>query len=173
MIVENNSALHIAVENKDVCNLAHALQTTGDINISGKYGRTALHLAAKSELSPEMEIMSFLLNHGADVTIKNAHGFTPLYVAVIANNINGLRVLLTHPRAMEKIDVDAVDLGGMSPLISACCNGCSVDIVDCLLEHHASMSLKDSIGRTALDWAKAKQFDSLAALLLARVSSAK
>ncbi|KAJ1485170.1 ankyrin repeat-containing domain protein [Baffinella frigidus] len=53
-------------------------------------------------------------------------------------------------------DVHAADLGGLTPLHIACEKGKGTAAV-CLLRHGAPLDVVDSIGRTALDWARAKE----------------
>jgi uncharacterized protein len=153
-----NTALHVAVENNDLPALVKSLKVCRDINVPGKFGRTALHLAAKGG---NTEIVRYLLDHGADINIKNTHGFTALYVASIANNVDVMQLLL----GAGTVEVDAEDLGGMTPLISACCNGCAASVIKCLLDHGANPGARDSIGRTAADWAREKGFAELTAVL--------
>ena len=158
----SNSVLHIAVENNDLTGVVAALKSTQqDVDAPGKYGRTALHMAAKSG---NLEIVNILLDRGADVNKKNTHGFTSLYVASVVNNVSCMKILLSHPQALN-IDINATDLGGMTALISACCNGCNGTVISCLLQHGADTGLRDSIGRTAADWAREKQFNDLVAIL--------
>lgn len=156
---KQNSSIHDAVENNDFAKLKAVLAAGEDINTCGKYERTALHLAAKSG---NTQIAEYLLSNGADINFKNAHGFTPVYVAAIANNVEVLEVLVNIPTT----DVDATDAGGMSALIAASCNGCKDEIIACLVSVGASVSLRDSIGRCALDWAREKGFSSIASILL-------
>lgn len=86
--------------------------------------RTALHVVAKTG---DVTMAQILIQNGADLNMKSVHGFTALYVAAVSNNEGILRLLASQPC----VDVDALDLGGMSPLIAATCNGC--DLVCCYM----------------------------------------
>ena len=56
---------------------------------NGQDGQTALHKAAKSGLQPEaQEVAQLLLDHGADMTIKDNKGLTPLDVAFQYRGMN-------------------------------------------------------------------------------------
>jgi ankyrin repeat protein len=154
-----NSPLHDAVEANDLHKVKVVLSSGIDVNIVGKFGRIPLHLAAKIK---NLDMVEFLLERGADPNIKNTHGFTPLYVAAVADNAAVIALLAKIP----SVDIDAVDLGGMSPLISAACNGCSAETISCLLNLEASTSLRDSLGRNATDWAKQKNFVHIHPILL-------
>lgn len=155
-----NTMLHEATENGDYSKVVSIIESGAvGINSPGKYGRTALHVAAKSDSG---KITQLLLAHGADANIKNTHGFTSVYVAAVANNMAVMQVLLS---SSVYIDIDSVDLGGMSPLIAATCNGCEISVIQCLLSAGASTILKDSIGRCAMDWAREKHFRNIYALL--------
>ena len=161
---KQNSVIHDAVENNDFFKLKNVLTAGEDVNTCGKYERTALHLAAKTG---NTQIAAYLLSNGANVNCKNAHGFTPIYVAAIANNVEVLEKLVNVPTAQ----IDAVDVGGMSALIASSCNGCRDEIISCLISAGASGTLRDSIGRCALDWAREKGFRSIENLLLLQQTS--
>ena len=49
-----------------------------NVNDQDAEGNTALHYAAQSSNSEKDKIMLFLLQNGADITIKNTRGITPL-----------------------------------------------------------------------------------------------
>ena len=158
-----NTILHDAVLNSSMEDTIAAISSihVSDINARGKYGRTALHVAAKIGNVP---IIKLLLEHGADIKIKNSHGFTALYVAAVANNIDAMHALFEDPSGAV-MDIDSPDLGGMSPLIAACCNNCYPETVLCLLKNGADKYKKDNINRTAADWCMAKGFQNLFAII--------
>ena len=156
-----NNPLHDAVERGDFDKVVSCLRSGQDVNSPGKFSRTALHVAAKTGNSL---IVDYLLRNGAKVNIKTVHGFTAVYVAAVANNVEALHAVLSWP----EVDVDAVDLGGMTPLIAAACNGCCVDVIQCLLAAGASPRHRDSIGRCALDWVREKRGDPAVAEILKR-----
>ena len=164
-----DTPLHLAVDRNDLEAARELLGTSthanNDANTqAGKFGRTPLHLAAKSG---NVEMILALLDGGGDPNVRNTHGFTPLYVATLAKCVPAMEAILRARTTNGRVDVDvdAIDLGGMTPLISACCNGCPLPVVECLLSHGASLIATDSIGRRAEDWAREKNFPDIYALL--------
>jgi ankyrin repeat protein len=158
--VGSNSALHDAVEDSDYDKVASILSRGQDINALGKFGRTPVHIAAKTG---NIRILECLLqSNSINLNIKSVHGFTPVYIAAVANNEEVLTMILSRPG----IDVDAIDLGGMSALVAAACNGCPVGVLASLITAGASTSLRDSIGRKALDWAREKHFNDIYVFLV-------
>lgn len=155
---QSNAPIHGAVESDNYELVLSIIRHGHDINICGKFNRSPLHVAAKTGNAKMAEI---LLIYGAKINLKNTHGFTAIYVAAVSNNLEVLQLLL----GCDGVDVDESDLGGMSPLIAAACNGCTKDIIQALLKAGASLILTDCIGRCALDWAVAKNFNDIAAML--------
>jgi ankyrin repeat protein len=154
-----NSPLHDAVEANDLPKTKNLIESkVVHVNALGKFNRTPLHLASKYG---NIEILKFLIRNGADPNVKNIHGFTALYVAALANNVAAIEILVQQPT----VNVNEQDLGGMTPLISAACNGCSVETISCLLNNGASTTIQDSLGRAAIDWAREKNFSNIHALL--------
>lgn len=85
------SPLHIACRKSSlecIINLVH----DGDahINSQNKLGDTCLHYCAKTN---QYEIASFLLESGADASIKNANGLIPLTLAKTKRKYEVLKVL--------------------------------------------------------------------------------
>ena len=64
-------------------------------------------------------------------------------------------VLTIWPRGRSHEAVDAPG-SGLTPLHIACEKGQAAAVV-CLLRHGAALDTRDSIGRTPLDWARAKE----------------
>ena len=159
LMQQPNSALHDAAERGDLGKVVESLRSGQDINAGGKYNRTALHITAKTG---NTRLVEYLLHNGIDINLKNAHGFSAAYVAAVANKVEALQAITGSPG----VDVDAEDLGGMTPLIAATCNGCCVEVIQCLLDAGASPRHRDSIGRCALDWAREKRGDEAVLKLL-------
>ena len=89
---DGNSLLHLAIEKclnsygtirKNYIEIANELLGLGiDVNTSNGKGFSCLHNAA---ILGDKEIVSFLLEHGADVNIRSHEGFTPLLWSLCAN----------------------------------------------------------------------------------------
>ena len=163
-----NSALHDAVKANDSSAVRALLDRKGEnVNVTGRFGRTPLHIAAREGLE---SMVRLLLQYGADANFQSVHGHTPLFMAAVANQVAVLRLLA---ECAPGIRVDAPDLGGMSPLTAAVCNNCKIETVECLIDLGASLASTDSLGRTPVDWAREKNFSALHTLILHRADSAK
>jgi ankyrin repeat protein len=76
------------------------LQSGADVSASDKSGSTGLHRAAQQSLN---RVIRFLVEHGADVNVKNGKGQTPLTVALSPNafNLDGTEASKPDPSTAE------------------------------------------------------------------------
>jgi ankyrin repeat protein len=81
-------------------------------NIRDEHGDSPLHVAML--LNKSDEIVRALLSAGADVTIRNLDGKTPLYLAVEKNRADKIPLLLNY-----NADIFAVDNNGVTPFEEA------------------------------------------------------
>jgi len=94
------------------------------------------------------DVAYLLLRNHADPTILNKRGEGPLYEAVRKYNCEMISVLLTINPDLHKDS----DSHGMTPLHVAAGDG-SFDVVHLLLRWKADPLVRDSCGKTALDYA--------------------
>ena len=106
-----------------------------DVNLTAKFGWTALMVAAAKG---HAEIISILLNHGAEVNTRDVYRWTPLMRASFTGHEQAVAALLDD----ANIDVNAQDDNGATAMHHAATNG-YVGIVELLLEHNASSSIRD------------------------------
>ena len=134
--------------------LAHGV----DVNTRDDKGRTALLICMSGYLSYD-EIFMQLRKAGADFTIADNRGFTPLLWAAYFNHQNQVKALLAHGA-----HVDIWDECGRTALMWTAKQGHS-EIARQLLAAHANPSLKDFEEATALDLAETAHYSDVIALL--------
>ncbi len=119
------------------------------INATDSFGDTALHIASLTEA--KTDVLEYLVSKGADINERNKKGVTPLAQAVekrIAEHIEFY--------ARKGADIYAADIDGISPLYRSLDAG--VDMTKQLINSQ-NISLRDSMGNTALHIAIAKNAD--------------
>lgn len=84
--------------------------------IPDKSGQTLLMYAVLHGKSPEL--VTTLLDNGADVSIGEIMGYTPIHGAAFQGRCQLVSVLLNHPKA--KVDVNDRHNDGYTPLMRAC-----------------------------------------------------
>ncbi|KAK8142161.1 hypothetical protein G3M48_009262, partial [Beauveria asiatica] len=93
------------------------------------------------------ELLQILLEHGANIEVRNVEGETPLLRAVELGRKNTIRVLLDF-----NADVEAIGAMQLSPLMTAATLR-SESRIRLLLEKNAKINAKNCIGYTALTMA--------------------
>jgi len=161
-IVTRSEPIHLAVGNKDV--VAKLVEASPkSISSENAFGNTCLHCATRTGSG---EVVELLLSKGADVNQRNHRGSTSLHIACFLASptsncddddqyLKTATVLLNN----DKIDVDAKDISGYTPLHVAAQRGCD-DMVKLLIDKGASLTAKTDIdskgrgNRTAAGMAK-------------------
>lgn len=64
-----------------------------DVNWTDSEGRTALHMAVDRN---NLEIVEFLIKHGANLNIQDHEGSTPLHYAALCEHKEMCATLLSH-----------------------------------------------------------------------------
>ena len=134
--------------------LVRLLEHGADPNFVASHAPLYLAVAFShvSNTQSEMkDIVRVLLDHGADINIKDrgCQGSTPLIAAVCNSNLSMLRLLIERGAAVNAAD----DCGG-SPLFYASRDGC-IPAVKCLLRHGAAYDQPNNEGVTPLAAARA------------------
>ncbi len=102
------------------------LKQNCDINVTDRFGDTALHEAARLDYT---ESANLLLTYGANINLQNNRGNTPLHYAVTLNSKKSIELLLakgSDPTIKNKDGRTALEIAKSS---------CSNDIVS-LIEKH-------------------------------------
>jgi len=156
--------LHSAAKNgsaEAIAQLANQMSVE-EVNIQGYDGDTALYYAA---LNGTPEAVDTLLAYGADPTIANEKGYTPLHMAAYSGAAQIIKRLLKIPEVAELINLQGVD--GDTPLYYAARSG-SLEAVEALLDRDALETTADprilnKQGETARSIADELGFDNIVA----------
>jgi len=102
---------------------------------------TALSMACQCNNS---DLISLLLDYGADINSKNSNQWTPLHIACQYSNLNIVKHLLKN-----NANVNEVDQNLNTPLYLVCQNG-NTEIVNLLLKKRADVNSQNSLNWTPL-----------------------
>ncbi|XP_054722544.1 uncharacterized protein LOC129232425 [Uloborus diversus] len=129
----------------------------GGASETDKYGRTALHRAARSG---DTEEIRELLDGGWNTRARDDDGMTPLHLALLCGKEAAAELL-----ADADCLTDVVDYDGSTPLHVAARSE-FVNVVRILLAGGADASAKDGDGWTPLHWAVIRGKEAVAEVLL-------
>ncbi len=138
-----------AANNGHVDVLKFLIKKKADLNLRNLEQGTALYYAIINEQSAAAKL---LIDNGADVASVNEGDDSALIAAVTVNNTKLIKDLLQkHPELLNKANKDK-----NTPLHEAIRNG-SKETFEIILKAGADKTLKDDLGRNALDLAKAEK----------------
>ena len=137
--------------------LRHHIRNGGSPDEATANGMSALHAAASKGHD---EAFIYLLKNGADHTVRDHEGATPLMAVVTGEHVSSdIPQCLNMLQALveEKADVNAATNVGLTPLMVAAENGYG-EIVKFLLEAGADPDAKALGGETAMSMAAAEGY---------------
>jgi ankyrin repeat protein len=111
------------------------------INIQDSSGWNPLHLASGKG---HIEIVEFLLNHGADTELENIHGQRPLWLAAKFGRYETIKTLLEHGAK-----VNHKDKHGRTPLHDAAMWS-GEQVINLLISYGADINARDEDQSTPL-----------------------
>jgi ankyrin repeat protein len=117
------------------------LDRGANVNARSVDGRTPVFQAAS--MANAVPVLRLLLEKGGNPEAKLLNGMTPL-MAAARGNVEALRLLLT-----QKVDVNAANAAGITPLMSAAQTGNPISVA-LLLEKGANVNAKTKKNETAL-----------------------
>ncbi|KAL4617062.1 inversin [Arapaima gigas] len=141
----------------DVMRTMMSLKKDIDINMSDKYGGTALHAAA---LSGYVSTVQLLLEHGAMVDALDMMKHTPLFRACEMGHRD---VILTLIKGGARVNL--VDRDGHTALHWAALGG-NAEVCQVLMENGITPNVQDQAGRTPLQCAAYGGYISCMAVLM-------
>ena len=146
-----------------VANLLFRHGAAVDVQVEiGEYKYTPLHTAS---IHGQVDIMRWLLDHGADANARSFSLITPLIEAADATRLEAVQVLLEH-----SADTNLQDIHGETALYSVLKNGhlegTITDIVRRLLEYGADPNIRRNNHTTPLHQASSRGLLEAARLLL-------
>ncbi|TDZ19689.1 Ankyrin repeat-containing protein [Colletotrichum orbiculare MAFF 240422] len=131
-----------------------------DPDVQDSSGWTPLMIAAS--LKDGEDLVSLLLQKGANVSLNNLNGQSVLHFVASKNNLDVARMLLNHePPASTR----ARDIRGQYPIHRAAAVG-SVPMTKLLINHKSPINATDVSGYTALHHAVAEGHGDTAVVLL-------
>jgi ankyrin repeat protein len=146
-------ALHHASESNNIQAAQKALTHNNKINIrSFDRGMTALHLACGYAGE---EMISFLLERGANINALLNNRQSPLHWAVASNILEKVKLLV-----VSGADIDIKDDAGQTPLYLAVSRN-YINISQSLIDYGADIKTKDNEGTTLVEIANRKQHKEL------------
>lgn len=132
-----------------------------DVNLQDKYLRTALYYACKLQ---DKYVTFRLLDAGADVDVVDKEGYYPIQMAVINNNMEILK------RLLSLFNINMKDRFGVTLLYLACESN-HEPIVDLLLRSDADPNIPSNSGETSLHKALDNGNNNIVQKLLQAISN--
>ena len=129
-VMNGRTALHHATRAGTLDMMVLLLDNYANPNIYDDYNMTPLLIAVTSTLI-DMERINILVKYGADMTVQDSDGRTPLHIAVLRRNIDIIKLLLRLSDNPIKL-LNIENHGGYKPLLLAIHNGANIEILDLL-----------------------------------------
>lgn len=136
-----------------------------DVNSSSAMNKmTSLSFAA---IQGREDFLVLLLDHGADLELRNLVGYTALHSACTENQLLCAALLLERGADSESIAAD-----GRTPILSVTVSG-DLDMVSFLIDMGVNINATDPQGDTALTLATNLEYEEVIRLLLGRQADQK
>lgn len=161
--IRNVTALqHSAWYSNDVEIMKLLIQYNSDVNLdSGSPLRTVIFSKTRRKDFNRLEFAKLLIGNGADVNLSDIQGNTALHKAVKEREYKIVKLLILNGALVDKKNND-----GQTPLLYLSywsqIEGTDIDkrieIFRLLLEEGVDLNILDNNGKTALDYAKSKEY---------------
>jgi hypothetical protein len=143
----DDPALLDAVQKSDLVRVRALVRDRAGLRVRDRDGATALHFAAAYGRA---DIVTVLLDAGADLLARDVKGETPLHAAARSSRGDTPSVLLAHGASVDLWDED-----GNTPLHAAAQNGNLMGAA-LICAYGASLEERNEEGRTPLEEARAE-----------------
>lgn len=143
--------------------LDKSVDVNAETKILGEEG-TALHVAAMGKMREELKIVELLLQNGANInTLTKNKNWSALHYAVHFQALENVKTLAGYGA-----DLSIEAKKHWTPLHESIKGGKKTKkITEFLIQHGASMNIRDSNGQTPLHWALFKKNTQLVELMIA------
>ena len=128
------------------------------VHKKGANQETPIYLAARAK---DVILVTCLLRKGADVSISNEHGFTPVHIAALKEQTAIIDKLLTHDMTL----LNKPDHFGFTPLHRVAQTGLFYAVKMLTSYEQCDIGAKNDDGKTALDLAKSDDHTDIVQLL--------
>ena len=146
------NALMLAAESSESSLVKYLLDNGAIEHINdteSEYGFTPLIWAAKNNDTNGGVVIQVLIDHGADVNLKDKNGFTAiLYAAMLNRNEDVIRTLIQNG-----VDINQIGPKNVTPLLGAIGMNSNINITKLLLDSGADVSIVSEEGKKAIDYA--------------------
>ena len=150
-----------AARREDFSGLDQQIKKGVDVNAINQYGHTALMLSARHN-TRSTALVATLIEHGAEIHIKDVNGYTALMWAAHQNNNREIVGALLEAGAR----VSDQDNNGQSPILLSAHYNSNPDITEQLLEAGADINTRDNSRYTSLMWAASSNSNLVVEVLL-------
>jgi ankyrin repeat protein len=158
------TALMVAAGSGNILVLLFLLESGADKNKVDVRGNSALMHAAYSK---QWKTVEELLKFNPDIFIKNKRGMNALMFSCQAGDVSAFRLLHPHYEKNNSAINNKTIFSGSTALIFAVESG-SREIVGQLMDGGAEAGIKDSFGKSAIDYAIKNKFSDIQQLLSAQ-----
>ncbi|QOG12532.1 ankyrin repeat domain-containing protein [Arcobacter sp. FWKO B] len=150
------NSLHNAVYNGNIQDIEIALKNNSIQSVTTA-GLSPLHIAIKKR---DLNIITYLLEIGADINAKDAKGFTPIYYAVVMNHLPIAKLLLER-----NADTSIPNNIGNTPMHQIAFKN-RVEMFELFVQYGAKTDIQNPNGLKPIDFAIEGESKDLILLLL-------
>jgi ankyrin repeat protein/uncharacterized protein YegL len=140
-----------AIQQSDLVTVKQLLQIDPNLVRARNFDYTPLHYAI---INFNVEIIKYLIEHGADVNAETSDDFTPpLHLAIEYNfNVKIIKYLVE-----QGANINAETNNGYTPLHWAACNNSNVEVLQYLISQGVNVNAENYHGKTPLDVADTEE----------------